>query len=115
MVFDSISRACEYYNIKHHGNISRACKNGTSCGKQNGTPLFWAYISDSRDYEYKQKVYNNISKEVLCITTNKNFDSIGMAAKYYHIRHDGISLCCRGKAKSAGKLKNGTPLVWKWK
>ena len=112
--FDSISRACEYYNLKYHANLSRACKHGTSCGKLNGEPLFWAYLSDDNSYVYKEKIYSNIPKPVMCITTNKRFQSIKTAARYYNIRHDGISLCCREKAKSAGKLKNGTLLVWKW-
>lgn len=114
IIFDSISRACEYYHIKHHANISRACKNGTSCGKLGDIPLFWSYVSDDGTYEFKNKIYNNLPKKVLCVTTGEIFDSIRLAAKHYNIRHDAISLCCRKKAKSAGRLPDGTFLKWEW-
>ena len=47
--------------------------------------------------------------KVICITTGEIFNSIKEAENYYDV--GGISKCCKGKLKSAGKL-NGTKLQW---
>lgn len=54
------------------------------------------------------------AKRVICVTTGMVFDSIKAAAQYYLMSASGISKCCNGKAKSAGKLPNGQKLVWKF-
>ena len=51
------------------------------------------------------------AKKVICITTNRIFDSIVEASNFYNIKGHHISECCLGKRKTAGKL-NGVPLVW---
>ena len=57
---------------------------------------------------------NSRSKRVTCVTTGMTFDSIKAAAEYYGMKSaNGISKCCNGKAKSAGKL-NGQKLVWRF-
>lgn len=50
-------------------------------------------------------------RKVICITTGQVFNSIREAQNYYNARLN-ISDCCRGKSKSAGKLLDGTRLVW---
>lgn len=56
---------------------------------------------------------NPNSKKVICITTGKIFDYIREGARFYGIKDiGGISACCKGRQKSCGKLKDGTPLVW---
>ena len=70
--------------------------------------------------EYKKKMSdlhsgknNPSAKKVICITTGKIFNTIKEGAEYYNIKSSGsISSCCKHKAKSAGKLKDGTKLVW---
>lgn len=54
------------------------------------------------------------SKKVECITTGKIFDSLSDGAKYYD--RSPASLCghLKGNQKYAGKLENGTPLVWRY-
>ena len=80
---------------KHHTEEARKkmgeAKKGKKCGKDNPN-----------------------AKAVICITTNKIFETALEGAKYYNIKSSGdISSCCRGKLKSAGKL-NGVKLVWKF-
>ena len=53
------------------------------------------------------------SKKVICITTNKVFNSIKEAMEYYNIKSD-IGRCCRGEVESCGKLANGVKLQWKY-
>jgi len=52
-------------------------------------------------------------KKVICVTTNKIFDSLTMAGKSIEISDNGIRSCCRGRNKSAGKHPiTGEKLVW---
>ena len=55
------------------------------------------------------------SKKVICVTTGKVFKSIAEASKYYNLRGNHISACCKGKLKSCGKHPiTGEKLVWKY-
>lgn len=53
-------------------------------------------------------------KSVICLTTKRIFYTAKDGAKYYKICISSVSACCRGEYKSAGKLSDGTKLVWKW-
>ena len=55
---------------------------------------------------------NKNEKVVICITTEETYKSITEASKQTGVNLSGISACCRGKHKSAGKDENGEPLVW---
>jgi hypothetical protein len=60
---------------------------------------------------------NQFKKQpVMCITTNKKFDSIDKAEDFYNIKKNNgsISRCCQGKIKYSGKLEDGTKLVWQY-
>lgn len=57
---------------------------------------------------------NPNAKTVICITTNKIFNTAIEATKYYGINQTGVVDCCKGRQKSAGKLPDGTKLVWKY-
>ena len=55
------------------------------------------------------------SKSVICITTKEIFYSLREAGRYYNICHKGILKCCKSRGyKSAGKLSDGTKLVWRY-
>lgn len=43
-----------------------------------------------------------IKKEVLCITTNRTFESTIEASKYYKLDASSIGKCCRGERKKCG-------------
>ena len=55
---------------------------------------------------------NPQARPIICITTNKIFKTLKEGALYYNISYSGISQCCNRKTKSAGKLEDGTKLVW---
>lgn len=61
---------------------------------------FWVWVNDESNYKHK----------VICLTTNEIFNSIAEANQHYNTRNVGE--CCRGNKKSAGKLNDGTPLLW---
>lgn len=75
---------------------------------KQGAKLKWC------DYDVKEvlRQKEHFFKPVTCLTTNKIFDSIVKASKEYNIRASTISACCRNKRNSAGKLPDGTKLVW---
>lgn len=129
-LFNTIKDAKLKYNCF---NIS-ACCNGKvkSCGRdKNGIPLVWMYYEDylksnditiknklnnsikiNRDYENISGVNNYNSKKVICLTTNKIFNTAIEASKYYKCNNISIGQCCKGKYKSSGKLSEGIPLKW---
>lgn len=53
-------------------------------------------------------------RKVKCVTTGKIYDSLLEAESFTGAAYCNISKCCRGKKKSAGKLPDGTKLVWKY-
>ena len=57
---------------------------------------------------------NPPKKAVICISTNKVFDSIVDASEYYGINRPNISACCKGKRNHCGKLSDGTKLIWRY-
>lgn len=62
---------------------------------------------------YGKKGKNSpFAKSVICITTKKIFYTAKEAGEYYKCNRGNISSCCKGKYKTAGKLSDGTPLVW---
>lgn len=74
-------------------------------------------ISKVRKEKGLAKGKNNPSaKTVICITTREIFDTMREASeryKCYKCNETAISMCCNGKRNYAGKLEDGTPLVWK--
>lgn len=61
----------------------------------------------------KPKLYNRTNKKVMCVTTNKIFNSIKQASEYYNIEKSSIIRCCQNKFKYAGIL-NREKLIWKY-
>lgn len=58
---------------------------------------------------------NPNSKSVICLTTRKIFFTAKEGAEYYKIKSKAnICQCCKGSYKSAGKLSDGTKLVWRY-
>jgi len=57
---------------------------------------------------------NKNSKKIICTTTGEIFDSMTEASLYYNTYPSNISACCKGKAKCAGSLENGTKLQWSY-
>ena len=58
------------------------------------------------------KHYNK--RAVICITTNKIFNSIKEASRYYNIADSSIIRACKNNNKYSGTLKDGTKLYWQY-
>ncbi len=101
-------------------------KKGKYLGEKH--PMYGKYGENNPNYgktrseETKKKMSENHSdfkgknhpqaKSVICITTGRIFDAMAEGAEYYNIHSCDIVNCCKGKLMSAGKLSDGTPLVW---
>lgn len=112
------------YNVCNHLKTvnKEKTKDGKIVNRQvgnytvNGKHLLWydEYINMTDEELMKYMAVNKYvpyTRKVICITTGQVFDSILSAQCYYNAKLN-ISYCCRGRQKSAGKLEDGTPLVW---
>lgn len=74
-----------------------------------------SHIGIKHTEESKEKIRKARSKKVICITTNKIFNSTKEAKDYYNLKsNSGIIRCCNGERKTSGRLNNGTKLQWKY-
>lgn len=64
--------------------------------------------------EIRQMAVDKNKKPVLCITTGEIYHSAKEASIATNIKHSTLTACCRGQLKSAGKLSDGTKLLWKY-
>lgn len=67
-------------------------------------------ITETTLNEFIDRYSHNTSIKIICLTTGKVFNSIQDAEEFYDVTT--ISACISGKNKTAGKLKDGTKLVW---
>ena len=98
--------------IKKDGNITTTVSNTYTVA---GHHLLWLdeyeKMSNQDLENYLKQCTSKINTPVICLTTGKTFNSIKEAEHYYNLSKSGISNCCRGVVKSAGKL-NGVWLKW---
>lgn len=81
------------------------------CGENN--PNYGKHRSEETKKKMSEsRIKRGITKSVICVTTNIIFTTIKEGAEYYNCNN--ISSCCKGKRKSAGKLSDGTKLVWRF-
>ena len=100
----SISLASKTTGICYK-NIRRSC-NGE---RKTAGGFHWAYynqfLENPESYNLNKLSKNNNIKRVMCITTGKIYNSIKEAAKDTNANYSCISKACKGKIKTAGKLK----------
>ena len=104
----------EMKKIKEKLSQSKIGKNNPMYGKSS-----WDYMSEEDKIKRKEKQIKTRSKSVICLTTKKIFYSVKEAEEYYGINKSCIYKCCKGyidrrgyKRNCAGKLPDGTKLVW---
>ena len=76
-------------------------------------------ISRNKDISRNKGSKNARARKVQCITTGKKFNTIKEAGEYYGLSQSitgvGITNCCKGKLKSAGKHPvTEEKLIWKY-
>ena len=95
------------HSEKTKKKISEARKGQTS-------PRKGVKLSEETKKKLSEAKKGQNSKKVICITTNKVFDSIKSASEFYNCNKSDLTQCCKGKRKSCGKLSDGTKLEWKY-
>lgn len=122
-IYTTIKSASREYGI-NSASISSNCKRKLYIGGKDkkGNKLVFRYYEDY--IKLSDKDINNIitevnnlqdtsSRKVICLNTNKIFNSSTEAMKYYNTSKH-IYKCCNGITKSCGKLPDGTKLVFRW-
>ena len=114
-----VKMVCNLYNngIKTPKLIAKELKIGKNTATRylhQGEKLGWCdYDSKIESKDNLILMSQNNCKQVICLTTGEIFESIISASKNYKIIKSNISMCCSGKAKSAGKHpETGEKMVW---
>lgn len=131
-VFESAKSYAEIYGV-NITNVRKCCghrtcnrtikhKDGTihnntyAVNTVKGHHLFWFDEYKNMTEEEISSVVNRENKgykKVICLTTNKVFNTIVDGGREYNMNSPkNIGATCQGKTKSAGKLLDGTPLKW---
>lgn len=127
-IFPTIEEASDKYEISP-SNIRSCCNKDTKyAGRSNHKYLIWRYYDEyekytEKDFEELKQLRKELTRGIICIPTKRIFDNTEEGAKYYNLKGSDITYCCNGykikkgkklKVKSAGKLENGTKLVWRY-
>ena len=105
---------------KHHTDEAKAkvslARKGKCVGKEN---FFYgkthslesikkiqaAHLGKKQSAEQIENRTKKIRKSIICLTDNRLYSSITEASKILRIDGSSISACCKGKLKTAGKMK----------
>ena len=112
VVYSSIRDASKQLNLKGH-HISTCCSgNRQTCGG-----FHWCYAEDYNEEKVKELLAPKTNKHcipILCVETNKKYESIKDAAFDIGISKTGITEYLKGRQSYAGKLPDGTKLHWEY-
>lgn len=88
--------------------INRIVRDKTILSKYNKEDLMYNHHSEIDNKRRRRKI--------ICLTTGKDFDSITLGAKFYHISTGRVGACLEEnrerKTYSAGRDNAGKPLIW---
>ena len=121
----------ESYYINYYNSIENGynIRTGGSCGnlseeqkekikksnKQTWLKKIEKIGKDNYIKQYRNAQQDITSKKVICVETQKIYNSISEASRETHIALSNISRVCRGERKSAGKDSiSGQKLTWKF-
>lgn len=115
-VYSSIIEASQLTGI-NKDRIQQCCSEKSrtkTAGYINGKRGIWEYYDKNETYKYVEfkREYKTPYFPLYCITTKEKFDNAEIASKKYNVSSSSIRGCCNNKLLSAGKLSDGTPLVW---
>ena len=93
-----------------HDKKQRESMKGKNKGKRHTEEAKKKMSENHADFSGKNHPQ---SRSVICLTTKKIFNSIKEASEFYNVNRSNIGACCGGKGYYyAGRLENGTKLVW---
>ena len=77
-------------------------KTGKHASLETRTKMSMARKGVKFSKEHKEKISKALCKKVLCVETNKTYDSVLQASEETNISKTCIASCCRGLYKTAG-------------
>ena len=129
-VYNGAEELAKEWNYKSKQNIYKVCNHSEKYKSVRGKHLLWVdeyekmsnndimkyleYCKPKKRKEVDRNGYTNpMARKIICITTNKLFNTIKEAGDFYNIKgYSNIGKCCKGDYKTYGKLKDGTRLQW---
>ena len=117
-----IREICNEWNKENHLDTDELstkyhrCKGTIQNYLRLGNVLGWCIYNKNINMSNSAKKNSYKSyKPVICITTDKEFESQTAATNYYHIYKSGVNDCCCGRIPSAGKDPiTGKRLIWRY-
>lgn len=114
-IYDNAKELQQEWSLKSFSSIYSVCNRERGMKKLLGKHIFW--LDEYETMSQKEKdiylaEYTKDGKSVICITTGEIYQRIIDARKDKKQKSIKISDACNGKAKTAGKLPDGTKLQW---
>ena len=104
------SEASKQKMSKNHADVSG--EKNPMYGKKHSLETRMKMSQNRHDKKGSESCF---AKKVICITTNKIFNTTKEASEFYDIKSKShISACCKGKRNYCGKLEDGTKLQWEY-
>ena len=118
-IYENGVQLAKEWGCNSNSSIYNVCNHKEHYNSVKEKHLLWLdeyeKMTEDEIQRYLKKCKTNKSfKKVICITTRKVFNSLTEATRYYNCSITGINSCCKGRQKSAGKLLDGTKLIWKY-
>lgn len=113
-IYDNARELKKTWGLKSDSTIYEACNRARGIRKALGKHLFWLDEYEQMTQDELNECLADIKRgrSVICITTGEIYPNITEAYRDKKMTTNKISDVCRGKAKSSGKLPDGTPLQW---
>ena len=114
-IFSCMKEAAKFYNLTLE-QISSVCTKRTKYTglEQTNRKLQFDYYEEGKKYKLDLVNHWNEKQKVRCITTGEVYNSFLEANKETGANASSISRVCKGERNYAGKLSDGTKLVWEY-
>lgn len=115
-LFSSIKECGDFYGVKASTMSSWLCGSGKMPKSLYELKLRYSDkpFNGSCQNGFQSGKEHHSAKKVVCLTTDKVFDTITEASKFYKVPASRIIEVCKGKKSYVGKLEDGSKLFWKY-
>lgn len=115
-IYNSATEFAKINHLKSTSTIYYVCNNVRCCNAVKGFHLFWydEYINMTNEDILSRVNYKPIRpnrKKVICLNTQKIYESINLAAKDSNVNEKSISACCNHKQCNTYS-KDGKQFQW---
>lgn len=113
--FESMSKACIYLKENNIHKNPKAGEISSACTKKRKTAYghVWVYYKDYVEGNYTiSKKYKRENNKIICLNNKMIFETFSSAGTFANTSGSSVWACCNKTQKTAGKLLDGTLLVW---